>query len=136
MIRVLSNTSASGSQTGERDGSNGTNGKNNYTDTSDEITVTSAGFGDAVKSVDATSESSTTGNNLTIGEVVRYRLVVSIPEGQIENLQITDALPEGLRYLDDGSAAAALVADDANQISSSDSSIGSATGNETTIDAM
>ncbi|MCP3911429.1 MAG: isopeptide-forming domain-containing fimbrial protein, partial [Actinomycetia bacterium] len=48
-----------------------------------------------------------------IGEIVRYRLVVQLPQGPSENLQISDVLPAGLLFLNDGSATLALVSDDA-----------------------
>lgn len=46
---------------------------------------------------------------VAIGEIVRYRLVVQLPEGTSANFQIRDNLPSGLTYLDDGTAKAALV---------------------------
>ncbi|PID99212.1 hypothetical protein CSA80_00370 [Candidatus Saccharibacteria bacterium] len=61
------------------------------------------------KSIVATSEDSTTGNNATIGEVVRYRLVTSIPEGSQTDLKLNDQLPNGMSFIDDGSARMALV---------------------------
>ncbi|MCE7937786.1 MAG: DUF11 domain-containing protein, partial [Chloroflexi bacterium CFX6] len=71
-----------------------------------------------VKSIAATSEAHTTGSNLTIGEIVRYRLVAGVPEGSMNAFQIQDRLPAGLKFLDDGTAKVALVADGAG-ISSS-----------------
>ncbi len=58
-----------------------------------------------VKSIAATSESHTGGADLAIGEIVRYRLVVPIPEGIMPNFTITDTLPAGLQFLNDGTAA-------------------------------
>lgn len=55
-----------------------------------------------VKSVIATSEAHTseTGvRQVAIGEIVRYRLSVSVPEGRTTNLVLTDTLVNGLRYL-------------------------------------
>jgi len=52
----------------------------------------------------STSESSTSGRDVTIGEVVRYRLVVKVPEGQTDNLILRDNLPDGMTFLNDGSA--------------------------------
>ncbi len=46
---------------------------------------------------------------VVIGEIVRYRLVVQLPEGTSANFQIDDNLPGGLTYLDDGTAKAAFV---------------------------
>ncbi|PKO13986.1 MAG: hypothetical protein CVU39_16535 [Chloroflexi bacterium HGW-Chloroflexi-10] len=53
------------------------------------------------KSLVSTSELATTGNNLTIGEVVRYKLVVSIPEGSSPHFVLRDFLPNGLTFLND-----------------------------------
>lgn len=67
------------------------------------------------KSLAATSESHTsipssaTIPRVAIGEVIRYRLVVQLPEGSIANFQIQDLLPGGLTYLDDGTARLALL---------------------------
>ncbi len=49
---------------------------------------------------------------VVIGEIVRYRLVVQLPEGASVNFQIQDQLPNGLTYLDDGTARLALLSDD------------------------
>ncbi len=46
---------------------------------------------------------------VAIGEIVRYRLVVQLPEGASPNFQIRDYLPGGLTYLDDGTARLALL---------------------------
>lgn len=46
---------------------------------------------------------------VTIGEIVRYRLVVRLPEGTAPNFQITDALPLGMKFLDGGTARLAFV---------------------------
>ncbi len=46
----------------------------------------------------------TTGVNVAIGEVVRYRIYVSVGEGVTPNFQIQDNLPVGLRFLNDGTA--------------------------------
>ena len=116
----------SGVETGERNGDDGIDGINNYVG-SDTTTLNTPGLA-ATKSIVATSEASTpeTDNgianpkDLTIGEVVRYRLLVEIPEGQINDIQVADILPAGLRYLDDGSAKAALVANDTGEIFSND----------------
>ncbi len=61
------------------------------------------------KYLKTTSESHTSGSNATIGEIVRYRLVVTLPEGTSTNFQIHDNLPEGMTFLNDGTAKAAFV---------------------------
>lgn len=51
----------------------------------------------------------TTGNNLAVGEIARYRLATILPEGTSNSFQIRDLLPAGLLYLDDGTARLAFV---------------------------
>ncbi len=63
----------------------------------------------------ATSETHTdipsgaTTPRVAVGEIIRYRLVVQLPEGSSANFQIQDLLPGGLNYLDDGTARLALL---------------------------
>jgi len=63
-----------------------------------------------VKSLVATSEPSTAGSDVTIGEIVRYHLSILLPEGFSPTFQIVDALPAGLTFLNDGTAKVAFVA--------------------------
>ncbi|HYJ84979.1 MAG TPA: putative Ig domain-containing protein [Pyrinomonadaceae bacterium] len=72
------------------------------------------------KSVVATSEAHTGPETsalgtpeVTIGEIVRYRLEVRLPEGSSPNLQITDALPAGMKFLDGGTGRLAFVSNGA-----------------------
>lgn len=51
----------------------------------------------------------TSGTDLSIGEIARYRLSTKIPEGTSIGFQIRDLLPAGLVYLDDGTARLAFV---------------------------
>ncbi|HEY1100270.1 MAG TPA: isopeptide-forming domain-containing fimbrial protein, partial [Myxococcota bacterium] len=53
----------------------------------------------AVKALQATSRTETTGNFVTPGEIVTYRISVTLPEGTINGLTITDALPVGMAYV-------------------------------------
>ena len=46
---------------------------------------------------------------VAIGEIVRYRLVVRLPEGTATNFQMQDLLPAGMGFLDDGTASLAYV---------------------------
>ncbi len=52
------------------------------------------------KRVAATSESHTPHGELAIGEIVRYRLEVVLPEGTTNFLKLVDTLPPGLQLLD------------------------------------
>ncbi|HWW62648.1 MAG TPA: hypothetical protein VN181_14840, partial [Thermoanaerobaculia bacterium] len=51
------------------------------------------------KSIVATSETHTPSLQVTIGEIVRYRLHLQIPEGYTNTLSLSDLLPTGLKYL-------------------------------------
>jgi LPXTG-site transpeptidase (sortase) family protein len=61
------------------------------------------------KTLVATSEAHTDDSDVAIGEIVRYRLVVQLPEGTSPNFQIRDNLPSGMTFLNDGTATLALV---------------------------
>ena len=65
------------------------------------------------KSIVTTSEAHTSeagdGTNanprlLAIGEIVRYRLAVPLPEGSAPDFQLRDNLQNGLTFLNDGTA--------------------------------
>ncbi|MEW6093931.1 MAG: sortase [Chloroflexota bacterium] len=76
-----------------------------------------------VKSLVSTSEDHTgpvSGTQrVAIGEIVRYRLVVSIPEGTSPNFQVRDYLPTGLTFVNDGTAMLTFLSDE-QPINSSD----------------
>jgi LPXTG-site transpeptidase (sortase) family protein len=75
---------------------------NDYRDTGPAVININAG---PAKSIVVTSEAHTgiePGGDalLAIGEIVRYRMSVSLPEGTATNLQLRDTLPQGLLLLD------------------------------------
>ncbi len=70
------------------------------------------------KTLAASSESHTSGTSVAIGEIVRFRLQFLMAEGRASDFMLLDALPDGLRFLDDGTARAALVANGAGITSS------------------
>ncbi len=80
-----------GSSTGERTGSGGVN--KYTTSTPHNLTITSATL---VKSIFATSETSTNGTTVAIGEVITYDLLLTLPEGTTTADTVVDALPSGL----------------------------------------
>jgi uncharacterized repeat protein (TIGR01451 family) len=48
---------------------------------------------------------------VTIGEIVRYRLLIALPEGGVlTNFQVTDALPPGMKFMGAGTARIAFIA--------------------------
>ncbi|MET0262755.1 MAG: DUF11 domain-containing protein, partial [Rariglobus sp.] len=59
------------------------------------------------KSVVSTNNTGTAGAHVAIGETIRYRLVVTVPYGELADFQLHDALPSGLRFLNNGSASVA-----------------------------
>jgi fimbrial isopeptide formation D2 family protein/uncharacterized repeat protein (TIGR01451 family) len=67
--------------------------------------------GEPSKAVAASSEALTTPNtSLSIGEIVRYRLLYRLPEGTAEKFELIDRLPDGLQFLDDSTTKLAFVA--------------------------
>lgn len=94
----------------ERDGDDGEGGAlDDYSDDDDAvITINQIA---PVKSIVASSEASTTSPEVAIGEIVRYRLLVEIPETTLVDFQLQDRLPDGMIFLNDGSAFAAIVSD-------------------------
>ncbi len=71
------------------------------------------------KSITATSQSDTSGTYAAVGEIVRYRLVTLLPEGTSPDLQLRDAIPAGMRYMNDGTTRVAFVSQGA-AVSSTD----------------
>lgn len=52
-----------------------------------------------------------TDTRVAVGEIVRYRMVVQLPESTAPDLRITPALPPGLQYLNDGTTTVGFVSD-------------------------
>lgn len=65
----------------------------------------------AVLTLVRTSEAGSSGATVVPGEVLRYRMVVQLPEGIAPDAEICPALPAGVRFVNDGSATIAFVAD-------------------------
>lgn len=71
------------------------------------------------KTIVSTSEGSTDLSSVVIGEIVRYRLVIALPEGTSPNLQIVDGLPPGMKFINDGTATYGFVGSSNAVLSSS-----------------
>ncbi len=101
-------TSLPGADAGERTGDDGSAGSpDNYARTATAtVTVTQPA---PVKTLVTTSETDTLTTHVAIGEVVRFRVVVTIPEGTTPSVTLTDLIPSGLTFLNDATATAALV---------------------------
>lgn len=68
------------------------------TDLTDAAQVTIAGA-DVVKTIIGTDRAFTTGNNATIGEIVTYQVVITVPEGNSTAVTLTDTLDQGLAFV-------------------------------------
>ncbi len=70
----------------------------------------------------------------TIGEIIRYRVEMVLPEGTLADVTLRDVLPSGLTFLDDGTAEIAFVSDN-DAITSTTIADAAAfiAGNDTTI---
>ncbi|MBX7070935.1 MAG: DUF11 domain-containing protein [Microthrixaceae bacterium] len=78
---------------GERTGAGGIN------DHTSSSTATLANANPTItKSLLATSEVSTSGTNVTIGEMATWDLRVTVPEGTPSSVTVTDLLPAGMQY--------------------------------------
>ncbi|MEQ1850831.1 MAG: SdrD B-like domain-containing protein, partial [Chthoniobacteraceae bacterium] len=74
---------------------------------------------DPVKTIASTSNPGTAGSNLSIGEVVRYRIVVALPDGTLPSLVLQDQLPAGLTFLNDGTVSVSLISLSGSAVTSS-----------------
>jgi len=63
------------------------------------LTTPNLTLGKAVFSTSETNAADSTGNNVQIGETITYRLAVTVPQGTVSNLTVTDTLPAGLAYI-------------------------------------
>ena len=102
----------------ERTGADGVgSGLNNYAAQDGEpVSVQSAPSLSHVGGLPDTTAPSPTTNpeTVAIGEIVRYRAVVRIPEGSINNFNIQANLPGGLSYINDGSTKVGFIYDSAS----------------------
>ncbi|MDP1553779.1 MAG: hypothetical protein Q8M06_12280, partial [Methanobacteriaceae archaeon] len=78
---------------------NGTdpNERNYTTSNSTNLRITSPTID---KVLESSSEPTTLGNNLTIGEVGTFRFDIRLPDGQTTNLRVIDVLPIGFSYVE------------------------------------
>ena len=97
------------------------------------------------KSLASTSEAHTDDSladlrPVAIGEIIRYRVKVELPEGHLSNLRIQDLLPAGLVYENDGTSKLAFVSNNAGMTTDIASLNACAslnkTGDESTVDSI
>jgi fimbrial isopeptide formation D2 family protein/uncharacterized repeat protein (TIGR01451 family) len=108
----ITNRSIHNPNSSERTGAGGTN------DYQSQGTATIASPPLVYKGIVSTSEAASTGSQALIGEIVRYRLVTMIGEGTSRVVVLQDSLPNGLRFLNDGTARYAFVTSGGSDISS------------------
>jgi len=111
----------------ERDDSGGVN---DYLDSDSAIVTLEA---PATKSLVSTSESSASATTGSVGEDIRHCLAAQLPESTSPDVQITDVLPDGLLFLDDGTSTAAFVSNGAGITSSTLGTSFAVSGNTSTI---
>ena len=76
----------------------GTDGERDYTASDDEdVTIVSP---EVEKTIVNSSEADTINPDVAIGELVRYRVEVTIPEGVTDGISLTDTLDAGLAFMD------------------------------------
>jgi fimbrial isopeptide formation D2 family protein/uncharacterized repeat protein (TIGR01451 family) len=103
-------TSLPGTPAEERDGADGPGGALDDHAATDSATFTTDDA-DLGKTLAGTSATHTSGSDVAIGEVVTYRLTVTLPEGITPSVVVTDTLPDGMTYV---AGSASVDADDLN----------------------
>ena len=85
---------------------------------------------------EATTSDSANPPRITIGEIVRYRLIAELPEGTVGELKLADVLPAGLTFLDDGSSKAAFISNGSGLNASAVAGIPNIPGNDPSLAAV
>ena len=87
----------------------GAGGINDYTTTANgDVDIL---FQAPVLTLEDSSESATAGSDVAVGEIVRYRFVMRIPESTTADFRVEPEIPAGLQYLNDGTTTIAFVSD-------------------------
>jgi uncharacterized repeat protein (TIGR01451 family)/fimbrial isopeptide formation D2 family protein len=92
--QVIPNTSALTRYAGSEGGPNHL--ERPQTDTAT-TTIAPAGLG---KAFVGTNQAFTTGFNVAIGEIITYSVTITVPEGTMQNVVLTDTLDAGLAFVD------------------------------------
>jgi uncharacterized repeat protein (TIGR01451 family)/fimbrial isopeptide formation D2 family protein len=114
---------------------------NHVPDTETDTATTTVATHETSKTIDDTSEAHTTfvsgRERVAVGEVIRYRTETRIPEGTSNSFAIEDLLPNGLQFLNDGTAEVAFVSDNTGMTSTTMSGGGlNQSGDETTVSSV
>ena len=104
-----------------------------------DIAATTIANVSASKLLVATSEATTSDAvsppRVTIGEIIRYRLVAELPEGTVNDLNLSDTLPVGLTFLDDGTSKAAFISNGGG-VTATAVAISNISGNDPSVAAV
>ena len=91
-------TSNDGITSGERDGSDGIGGLNDYITATATETLTTPDISATITKSRTSDTYGASDANVRIGDLVEYELRLSVPEGTLGSLQLVDTLPQGLEY--------------------------------------
>ena len=86
--------------------------------------VTDYSFGeifrfDPEKILISTSNPGTSGANVSIGETIRFRLIIALPDSALNDFVLAEYLPKGLVFQNDGTAAVAFLSNSGTGLASS-----------------
>ena len=95
----------------ERTGVDGVGGVNDYV-SSGTAAVTVVTPIAPVLTLIQTSEPASSPSNVAVGEILRYRMVMLLPEASAADFRVNPVLPAGLRFLNDGTSTLSFVTDD------------------------
>ncbi|MCM2372640.1 SdrD B-like domain-containing protein [Aporhodopirellula aestuarii] len=89
-------------------------GQNHAAGLTETADATTSNF-DGTKTIVSTDQAHTTfesgAERVTVGETIRYRIQVEIPQGSLDDFVVRDLLPNGLTFMDDGMANVAFISD-------------------------
>lgn len=85
--------------TNERDGSDGIGGLNDYITTATTLDVTVPDIVATIAKDRIDDTYGTADANIRIGDIVEYRINLSVPEGTLVNAKVVDTLPQGLDFI-------------------------------------
>ncbi len=88
-----------------------------------------------VATSEATTDDTASPPRATIGEIIRYRLVSELPEGTVTDLNLSDVLPGGLNFLNDGTSKAAFISNGGG-VTSTAVTITNISGNDPSLAAV
>ena len=91
-------TSTDGANGLERDGRDGAGGLNDYVTPVVTETLTTPDISAIISKERFTDTFDVNDNNVRIGDIIYYTLTIPMPEGTLGNLQLVDALPQGLDF--------------------------------------